>query len=561
MENEKIIIYQVFTRLFGNRVCTCKENGTRDDNGCGKFGFFDATVLRRIKKLGVTHVWYTGIIRHASKTDYTEFGIPRQHPAVVKGNAGSPYAIADYYDVDPDLADDVDNRMGEFEALVERTHKAGIKVIMDFVPNHVARQYKSICKPKGVVDLGENDDKNMGFSPRNNFYYCVNTPLEPYFNVTDDNGIPYEENPAKATGNDHFDNHPGINDWYETVKLNYGIDYCDAGGRSNHFDPIPDTWQKMLDIILFWAGKGIDGLRCDMAEMVPTEFWTWAIGKVKAQYPGLLFIGEVYNPDLYRSFVASGFDYLYDKVGMYDCLCGVMRGERPAEAITWQWQAVDDIKDHMLYFLENHDEVRLASDFLTGNARKGIPALIVSAFMNKNPFMLYAGQEFGERGMDKEGFSGRDGRTTIFDYWTVPSLYKGYVNRRKLTAEDKELEKTYSRILNLARSEKAFSDGLFFDVMYANAANTGFNLHRQYAFLRKAGNEAVLVVANFSDNDGECSVRLPRHAFDYFGIHETVVTAKDLLTDDCVRLDLKADGVVSVDVKAWNGVAYKFEIK
>ena len=399
--NDKIIIYQVFTRLFGNRSTTRKENGTLAENGCGKMSFFDATTLRRIKRLGITHVWYTGIIRHASKTDYSAYGIPRQHSAVVKGNAGSPYAITDYYDVDPDLADNVDDRMAEFEQLVERTHKAGLKVIIDFVPNHVARQYKSVKKPEGVKDLGEDDDTGMGFSPRNNFYYCVNTPFEPYFDLNDKDGTAYSECPAKATGNDHFDNHPGINDWYETVKLNYGVDYCDAGGRSYHFDPIPDTWQKMVDIISFWAGKGVDGFRCDMAEMVPTEFWSWAIGMVKAAYPGILFIGEVYNPSLYRSFVACGFDYLYDKVGMYDCLCGVMRSTCLASAITYQWQSVDDIKEHMLYFLENHDELRIASDFLAGDARRGIPAAIVSVLMNSNPFMLYAGQEFGERGMDK----------------------------------------------------------------------------------------------------------------------------------------------------------------
>ena len=484
--NDKIIIYQVFTRLFGNRSTTRKENGTLAENGCGKMSFFDATTLRRIKRLGITHVWYTGIIRHASKTDYSAYGIPRQHPAVVKGNAGSPYAITDYYDVDPDLADNVDDRMAEFEQLVERTHKAGLKVIIDFVPNHVARQYKSVKKPEGVKDLGEDDDTGMGFSPRNNFYYCVNTPFEPYFDLNDKDGTAYSECPAKATGNDHFDNHPGINDWYETVKLNYGVDYCDAGGRSYHFDPIPDTWQKMVDIILFWAGKGVDGFRCDMAEMVPTEFWNWAIGKVKAAYPGILFIGEVYNPSLYRSFVACGFDYLYDKVGMYDCLCGVMRSTCPASAITYQWQSVDDIKEHMLYFLENHDELRIASDFLAGDARRGIPAAIVSVLMNSNPFMLYAGQEFGERGMDKEGFSGLDGRTTIFDYWTVPTLYNGYVNRRKLSEDEKALEKTYSLLLNMANNEKAVSNGLFFDLMYANQDGNLFNQSKQSAFLRAA---------------------------------------------------------------------------
>lgn len=559
--NDKIIIYQVFTRLFGNRSTTRKENGTLAENGCGKMSFFDATTLRRIKRLGITHVWYTGIIRHASKTDYSAYGIPRQHPAVVKGNAGSPYAITDYYDVDPDLADNVDDRMAEFEQLVERTHKAGLKVIIDFVPNHVARQYKSVKKPEGVKDLGEDDDTGMGFSPRNNFYYCVNTPFEPYFNLNGKDGTAYSECPAKATGNDHFDNHPGVNDWYETVKLNYGVDYCDAGGRSYHFYPIPDTWQKMVDIIIFWAGKGVDGFRCDMAEMVPTEFWSWAIDKVKAAYPGILFIGEVYNPSLYRSFVACGFDYLYDKVGMYDCLCGVMRGTCPASAITYQWQSVDDIKEHMLYFLENHDELRIASDFLAGDARRGIPAAIVSVLMNSNPFMLYAGQEFGERGMDKEGFSGLDGRTTIFDYWTVSTLYNGYVNRRKLSEDEKALEKTYSLLLNMANNEKAVSNGLFFDLMYANQDGNLFNQSKQYAFLRKYANEVLLVVVNFAQEETECSVCLPHHAFEYLGIPEKTITASDLLSKgDTTSFELKAGNVIKMSVPRYGGRVYKFTV-
>ena len=559
--NNKIIIYQVFTRLFGNSNTTRKENGTLAENGCGKMSFFDAATLRRIKKLGVTHVWYTGIIRHASKTDYSAYGIPRQHPAVVKGNAGSPYAITDYYDVDPDLADNIDDRMSEFEHLVERSHKAGLKVIIDFVPNHVARQYKSVKKPEGVKDLGETDDTGMGFSPRNNFYYCTDTPFEPYFDLNDETGTPYSEFPAKATGNDHFDSHPGINDWYETVKLNYGIDYCDAGGRSYHFDPIPDTWQKMVDIIGFWAGKGIDGFRCDMAEMVPTEFWSWAIAKVKSAHPGILFIGEVYNPSLYRSFVACGFDYLYDKVGMYDCLCGVMRGHCRASEITRQWQSVDDIKDNMLYFLENHDELRIASDFLAGDARRGVPAAIVSILMNKNPFMLYAGQEFGERGMDKEGFSGLDGRTTIFDYWTVQSLYHGYVNRRKLTDGEKALEKKYSMLLNLANKEKAISDGLFFDLMYANQDGNLFNQSSLYAFLRKCSNEVLLVVANFSQEEAECSVRLPHHAFEYLNLPENTVTASDLLSEgNAISFELKPDCLVHMSVPGCGGRIYKFKV-
>lgn len=552
--NKKIVIYQVFTRLFGNRNNTCKCNGTVAENGCGKMSFFSEKILKQIKAKGMTHIWYTGVIRHASATDYSSFGIPTQHPAVVKGKAGSPYAITDYYDIDPDIADKVPDRMKEFEALIRRTHRCGLGFIMDFVPNHVARQYRSIAKPDGVKDLGEDDDKEMGFSADNNFYYCVNTPFEPEFDVCYE-GRRYEEFPAKATGNDRFDNHPGRNDWYETVKLNYGVDYCDAGGRSYHFDPIPDTWNKMTDILLYWASKGIDGFRCDMAEMVPAEFWRWAIGIVKAEYPKILFIAEVYNPAEYRNYISSGFDYLYDKVDMYDTMRAVIRGEAPAVAISNAWQSVDDINGHMLYFLENHDEQRIASDFFAGNAFKAIPAVMVNALMRQNPFMLYAGQEYGERGMDHEGFSGCDGRTTIFDYWTVKSLYKGYQHSVELTDDERNLNATYTKILNLALHEKAVGRGEFFDLMYVN-----HSLTRQYAFIRKYKNEVLIVIVNFSDEDVKVSVNIPEHAFDYLGIDKKKYSVTELLNDRKLELDFSEQQKITDTIDAYRGNVYKFTI-
>lgn len=552
---EKIIIYQTFTRLFGNRNTTCKYNGTIEENGCGKMNDFDSRILKRIKELGATHIWYTGIVRHASQTDYSAYGIPHQNATVVKGKAGSPYAITDYYDVDPDIAVNVDKRMEEFEALIKRTHNAGMKVVMDFVPNHVAREYHSICKPEGVKDLGEDDDTNMHFSTQNNFYYC-------WGNALDTSALPhcedesYKECPAKATGNDHFDNHPGMNDWYETVKLNYGIDYCDAGGRSEHFNPIPDTWDKMTEILLFWAAKGVDAFRCDMAEMVPAAFWAWATDKVKFRYPEIKFIGEVYDPSQYRNYIGAGFDYLYDKVGMYDCVRDVMCGRRDTKEITYQWQATDDIRDNMLYFLENHDEHRIASDPFAGNAKKGIPGLIVSVLLQQNPFMLYAGQEFGERGMDEEGFSGRDGRTTIFDYWTVSTINRGYFNRRNMKKDEKELEKVYSTILNIACKEKAVSNGATYDLMYANP-----ELNRKvYAFLRKQNKELLIVAANFSDEAVECSVNIPQHAFDFLSIADGVYESKDLLSSDKQVFTLKSNYALPIKIEPNNGRVYKIKL-
>ena len=547
----KPIIYQLFPRLFGNKNTTRKPNGSIEENGCGKFNDLDDGTLRRIRSLGVTHVWLTGIIRHATQTDYSAFDIPRQHPQVVKGRAGSPYAIADYYDVDPDLAVDVGHRMDEFEALVRRTHENQMKVMIDFVPNHVARQYQSICKPENERDLGEDDDPTMHFSIHNNYYYLWNQPLEL------EN---YHETPAKATGNDQFSNRPSRNDWYETVKLNYGVDYCDAGGRSEHFDPIPDTWQKMLNILLFWASKGIDGFRCDMVFMVPVAFWKWAIAQVKNEYPNLVFIGEIYDPPLYRSYIDAGFDWLYDKVGMYDCLRDVVCGKRPASSISAQWQSVDDILDHMLYFLENHDEQRIASDFFAGNAQKAIPAAIVSVLLNRSPFMLYAGQEFGERGMDAEGFSGCDGRTTIFDYWCVDTLRRGYYFPMHLNNQEKRLHSFYKKMFAVAK-EKAVREGSFFDLMYCNMQSWQFNPNQQYAFLRKADDELLLVVVNFSEKAVRCGVMLPRHAFDCLEIKELYNTnAVDLLTKETIRTNLCADGIVEFDIAPLSGRVYQFRL-
>lgn len=560
-KKEKLIIYQVLPRQFGANQEHPVKGGSKAQNGVGKFADFTGKALSEIKKLGATHIWLTGVIEHATQTDYSVFGIVPDCPEVVKGRAGSPYAIKDYYDVDPDLATDVTQRMHEFELLVNRIHKEGLKLVIDFVPNHVARHYESDAAPDGVRDLGADDETLLAFSAQNNFYYLPNQHfLAP--NVQAEKAK-WHEYPARATGNDCFTATPSQNDWYETVKLNYGVDY--QGGHTLHFDPVPNTWEKMRDILLYWAGKHVDAFRCDMAEMVPCEFWGWVIPQVKAQYPDTLFIAEVYNPMEYRNYIYNGhFDYLYDKVGLYDTLRAVVRGEWAATAITSRWQAVDDISDHMLNFLENHDEQRLASDYFAGNAGKGRPALLVSALMRTNPFMIYSGQELGERGMDEEGFSGRDGRTSIFDYWTVQTVRRwrhgGKFDGKLLTAEESDLRQYYVRVLNLCNHESAIREGQFFDVMYANLENAMMDTHRQYAFLRKYGRELILVVANFAEHDVASSIRIPAHAFDYFDLRPDDYIAKELLTGQAADLHLYPDDYVEVTVPALGGVVLKVKL-
>jgi glycosidase len=561
---QKIIIYQVLTRLFGNPCINRIPDGSIVENGCGKMNYFTTKALKQIKSLGITHIWYTGLIEHATQTDYSRYGINKDNPIIVKGKAGSPYAIKDYYNIDPDLAEDVENRMEEFNNLLKRTHDVGLKLIIDFIPNHVSREYHSNSRPKGVKDLGEDDDNSVAFSNQNNYYYIPNTKLEGITNLHDVNQKPYIEFPAKATGNDRFDAYPNSSDWYETIKLNYGVDYLN--NRTKHFDPIPNTWIKMRDILLFWAKKGVNGFRCDMAEMVPVEFWEWAIPQVKQEYPEVIFIAEIYNPGEYKNYIYRGqFDYLYDKVGLYDTLKSIICGYESASVISNRWQSLGGIEKKMLNFLENHDEQRIASDQFAGSPYKGFPAMIVSACMNTNPMMIYFGQELGERGMDNEGYSGRDGRTTIFDYWSVDSYWRwqiqGKYSDKKLSNEEKNTREFYSKLLNICKDEKAISNGEFFDLAYANKGSIKYNEHKQYSFLRKYDNELLLIVANFDSIPTRTEVSIPAHAFEYLKIPNNVeFKYQELISGTDGKLSMVPDGKVTIQLEPYSGKIIKIKL-
>ncbi len=556
--NNKPIIYQLLPRLFANKNYNCIPGGTLEQNGAGKLNDITSQVLDSIKDLGITHIWYTGIIEHAHKTDYTKYGIPYDNPYVIKGNAGSPYAIKDYYDVDPDLAVNVDERIKEFENLVNRTHKSGMKVIIDFVPNHVARQYHSDAKPLGIEDLGCNDDNSKFFSPQNNFYYI---PLQQFApNVYMGNGQDaYNEFPAKASGNDCFTAFPGEFDWYDTVKLNYGVDYGDG---TRHFNPIPDTWFKMLHILRYWAAKGVDGFRCDMVHMVPLEFWQWAIPAVKEHYPDIIFIAEIYDVNIYRDFInIGGFDYLYDKVNLYDTLRAVQCSNVSAARITNCWQTVDGISHNMLNFLENHDEQRFGSRQYAGDPGLVTPSLVVCSMINTGAMMIYAGQELGEQASDAEGYSGNDGRTTIFDYWSIPTLRRwfndGKCDYSHLSNREIWLRDKYKTILNLCNSEKAISQGRFFDLMYVNYSNPGLNPHKQFAFLRNHGNETLIIAVNFASEQCQLKINIPQHAFDFLNITQGSYTAIELLSGEKRKIRFKSDEQFETAIGPNDAVVWK----
>lgn len=527
----KPVIYQLLPRLFTNYNPFPVPDGSIEQNGSGKLRDINPTILKQLRLMGITHVWYTGVIEHAHTSDYTMYGIPRHNPHIIKGKAGSPYAITDYYDIDPDLAFDVTNRIAEFERLVGRTHRAGLKVIIDFVPNHVGREYYSDAHPQGIEDLGKGDNKDMFFAADNNFYYITRQQFAPQGVDLGQGADAYVEFPARASGDDCFTAFPGKYNWYDTVKLNYGYDY---GDHSRHFSPVPSTWLKMLHILRYWAGKGVDGFRCDMAHMVPVDFWRWAIPQVKEINPDIIFIAELYDVGIYRQFIyTAGFDYLYDKVNLYDTLRAVETANHSAATITNCWQTVDGIGPHMLNFLENHDEQRFASVQYAGNPWRVVASLVVSAMISTGPFMIYAGQELGEPAAEAEGYSGLDGRTTIFDYWSIPTLRR-WLNKGRcngeLTESEQRLREVYSKVLNLCNSEKAISEGKFFDLMYVNYENHRFNPHRHYAFLRFYGNELLVIIANFSDEEASVEVNIPSHAFEYLDINRGYALATELLT-------------------------------
>ncbi len=539
----KISIYQTLPRLFGNTCADGVFNGTIQQNGCGKFDDYTPQALAEIRQLGITHIWYTGIIQHGCMTDYSSHGIPTDHPTLLKGRAGSPYAIKDYYDVDPDLAVDVKHRMAEFEALVQRTHQAGMKVILDFVPNHLFRQYSSDSRPQGISDFGSGDDPAKAFDRDNNFYYLPNTQFQLPDNIEWLGHIkdelpakPYTERPTKATGNDKFEAKPDKNDWYETIKLNYGIDF--HNGRSYHFDPIPDTWHKMLEVLTFWAGKQVDAFRCDMTEMVPVEFWHWAIQKVKEQFPDLIFIAEIYNPLQYYNYVNfGGFDYLYDKVGLYDTLKNIICHQASTSGLSNCWQILDGLDAQMLRFLENHDEVRLASTAFAGRADAAIPAMLVAACMHQGPIMIYNGQEVGEPARGASGFSGDDGRTSIYDYCAMPEHLK-WMNTAKfdggrLSAAQQDLQNYYQKLLSFSIASEAISQGAFYDLMYANPYDVMPCRDKVYAWLRHSKNQKLLLIVHFDANStNNFHLRIPEHAFgEMQWMKKESITIREVLPD------------------------------
>lgn len=520
-----MVVYQVFTRLFGNKNTTNKPWGTIAENGVGKFDDFTDIALREIKDLGVDYIWYTGVPHHAVITDYTKYGISNDDPDVVKGRAGSPYAVKDYYNVDPDLAVQPENRLQEFEALIARTHNSGMKVIIDIVPNHIARKYEGKNNPDGVEDFGASDDTSVAYKRDNNFYYIPGSKFEVPDTVIPLNGEKhalsdgkFTEIPAKWTGNGSKLSKPDKNDWYETVKINYGVrpdgtkDFPLLPAKyatkpiAAHYafwknKNVPNSWKKFRDIALYWTAKGVDGFRYDMAEMVPYEFWSYMNSAIKMANPDAFLVAEVYQPNQYRNYIQLGkMDYLYDKVATYDKLKAITQGKANTDDLTIIQNELADIEHHMLHFLDNHDEQRLANKAFAGSAENGKPLMVVSTTISSAPTMIYFGQEVGEAANEKSGY-GTATRTSIFDYVGVPNHQK-WMNNGKfdgggLSPKEKELRNFYKRLLNFSRTSDALM-GKYAALESDVKTNKEQVAKTIYAFARWSVNEKLIVISNFS---------------------------------------------------------------
>lgn len=572
----KPVIYQVFTRLFGNTNSTNKPWGSIEENGIGKFVDFSDRALQGIRELGTSYIWYTGVPHHAVINDYTDFGIYLDDPDVVKGRAGSPYAVKDYYDVNPDLATNPANRLQEFEDLIARTHANDMKVIIDIVPNHVARRYESLNLPQGQSNFGASDDTSVEYAKHNNFYYIPNQAFqvpdsESGYQTLGGEAHPladgqFTETPAKWTGNGSRKAKPSANDWYETVKVNYGVrpdgtydfprlppQYKNKA-HAEHYafwaqqTDLPDSWYKFEAIAHYWLDKGVDGFRYDMAEMVPVEFWSFLNSSIKHKYPDALLLAEVYNPSLYRDYLQMGkMDYLYDKVEFYDSLKLLMQDKGPAQALEDIQDSMADIEAHMLHFLENHDEQRIASPDFAGAAQKGMPALVVSALISRSPTMLYFGQDVGEDGSEETGF-GDPTRTTIFDYAGVPAHQRWMNNGRfdgaSLSDNEKALRQYYIDVMNISADHPTMLGAYKSLHSYNIALQDGYT-ESQFAFVRYTKNHALVVVSNFANEATSFNMHLPLGIVNEWGLSKGKVYMTDLIIEEENEWRVSSQGAVT----------------
>jgi glycosidase len=552
----KPIIYQLVVRYFGNTSQTNKTDGDLATNGCGKFNDINTNAIQELKKLGITHVWLTGVLRQATLTDYTADGMPADTPDIVKGRAGSFYAVRDYADVCPDYASTPVTRMVEFEALVQRLHDADIKVLIDLVPNHVSRNYDT---KHPSMQFGAKDDKTKFFDPANNFFYLAEPPGQ-RLTLTKPQGW----NPAgvtftgsfvlenggpgrtpRATGNNVTSATPPMDSWYETVKLNWGFNFITKEGC---YSPTPHTWNVMNTILAYWQDKGVDGFRCDFAHYVPAEAWAYLISQARERNPIAFFLGEAYPEGAsgepvqnWRQLVAAGFDGVYF-YRAYNFLKAVYKGAS-LDAYAAEMATVEDAnRCHLVTYLGNHDEVRLAAPIAKGgfgSPASGYQLAPLQFLYSSGPVLFFNGDEVGEDGTGNKGFSGDDGRTTTFDYWSMP-VFRKWVNGHlydgsQLSAEQKKLRRFYADLLRLCQDDAV-----------RGAGYRGLRDHNQpsrfndcpeglytFARFRPYAHRLLLVVANFQvGSAAKGQVRITRQLADDAGLSLSAQYSVSIVLDE-----------------------------
>lgn len=537
----RTVIYQLFVRHFSNEEMGGVAWGTKEQNGCGTYNGISDAALEQIARMGVTHVWLTGVLRHATQTAYP--GLPADPDCVVKGRAGSPYAVTDYFDVDPDLAEVVENRLGEFAALLQRCRRWGMIPIIDFVPNHVSRNYQSRVRPES--NLGKDDQTACFFARDNAFYYLE--PHQPGLGMMLPEGefLP-ERGQGRVTGNNVASWNPGVYDWYETVKLNYGTDYR-HGSHATATLPgllapayaIPRTWRFMNEVLAYWQEMGVGGFRCDMAHMVPLPFWRWIIAHARLRDRSVFFMAEGYDDHLKLidgpvspALLSAGFQAVYDGAA-YESLRKVYEGGAWANDLDRLNQGESPMFAGGVRYVENHDEPRLASPLYWGGVGRAVsPAVLVAQYASTcGPVLVYNGQETGEAAEGPGGYGGDNGRTSIFDYTHLPSLQRwmngGACDGALLTPEEKKLREFTTHLLTLLQ-HPALAHGAFYGLNWANRETPGYGRHAGesvsghslYAFLRhcRQTKSTLLVVCNFSPVEMvETHIHLPRHAAEWAG--------------------------------------------
>ena len=522
---KKELIYEIVPRVFGNKIPSQKPWGTSQENGVGKFNDITDLALQQIKELGATYIWYSGVLEHSSLSDFSSIGVDSDDPDIVKGRAGNLFAIKDYYDVDPDLAQNPIKRLEEFTSLIDRTHKNNLKVIIDIVPNYVARNYKSQTSSKKRPDFGA-DDATSEYNRNNNFYYVQNTAffvpiIENYKPLNGENHSlldgKFAENPAKWSGSGSAAM-PNPSDSFDVVKLNFGqnngqdefpelpvnFDMQPVAAHLNFWKDkdVPDTWKKFKDIALFWMDKGVDGFRFANADQVPVAFWSYLNSAIKVKYPDAFLLGEVNDEKRYRQFIRVGkMDYVYDKNGLYAKQAQILKGKIDPDQLVYAVKSIEDISANVVNFIENHDLNRIASAEFGSNGHKAKPLMTIATTISASPTIIYFGQEVGEPAKQESGF-GKANQTSLYDYTNVPNhqrwMNDGKFDGAKLKFEEKLLRDFYQRLLRFSAQSNAIA-GEYEQLQTANKDSKGYDADI-FSFVRFSDNEKLLIVVNYSDS-------------------------------------------------------------